>query len=67
MPRWRVLQGGDGELRLFNTNHGVTETMLGVSLLASEYSTGPVHRGRIDSLGLDENRSPVIVEFADRR
>jgi predicted transport protein len=39
------------------------ETMLGVRLLASEYGTGPVHGGRIDSLGLDENGSPVIVEY----
>ncbi len=33
------------------------------AFLASEYSTGPRHRGRIDSLGLDENGSPVIVEY----
>ncbi|MGA5711379.1 transporter [Streptomyces cellulosae] len=39
------------------------ETMLGVRFLASEYSTGPVHGGRIDSLGLDENNAPVILEF----
>ncbi|MET7534560.1 hypothetical protein [Streptomyces goshikiensis] len=39
------------------------EAMLGVRFLASEYSTGPVHRGRIDSLGLDENGSPVVVEY----
>ncbi|MFD8644143.1 MULTISPECIES: DUF5655 domain-containing protein [Streptomyces] len=39
------------------------ETMLGVRFLASEYSTGRVHGGRIDSLGLDENGSPVIVEY----
>ncbi|MFI1890165.1 transporter [Streptomyces jumonjinensis] len=39
------------------------EIMLGVRFLASEYSTGPVHGGRIDSLGLDENGSPVIVEY----
>ncbi|MFE2063067.1 DUF5655 domain-containing protein [Streptomyces sp. NPDC059467] len=39
------------------------ETLLDVRLLASEYSTGPVHGGRIDSLGLDENGSPVIVEY----
>jgi RecB family endonuclease NucS len=43
------------------------EMLLGVRFLASEYSTGPVHGGRIDSLGLDENGSPVIVEFTDRR
>ncbi|GGT22492.1 DUF5655 domain-containing protein [Streptomyces antibioticus] len=39
------------------------ETMLGVRFLASEYSTGPVHGGRIDSVGIDENGSPVIVEY----
>ncbi|MFG2996554.1 endonuclease NucS domain-containing protein [Streptomyces sp. NPDC048340] len=39
------------------------EAMLGVRFLAGEYSTGPVHAGRIDSLGLDENGSPVVVEL----
>ncbi|MFK4547191.1 putative transport protein [Streptomyces ambofaciens] len=39
------------------------ETMLGVRFLASEYGTGSLHGGRIDSLGLDENGSPVIVEY----
>ncbi|MFF4764824.1 hypothetical protein [Streptomyces sp. NPDC001292] len=43
------------------------EMLLGVRFLASEYSTGPVHGGRIDSLGLDENGSPVILHFTDRR
>lgn len=42
---------------------GAMEAMLGVRFLASEYSTGPVHGGRIDSLGLDENGAPVIVEY----
>ncbi|MFE4331388.1 hypothetical protein ACFRQM_18755 [Streptomyces sp. NPDC056831] len=41
--------------------------LLGVRFLVSEYSTGPIHGGRIDSLGLDESGSPVIVEFTDRR
>lgn len=36
--------------------------LLGVRFLASEYSTGPVHGGRIDSLGIDENGAPVVVE-----
>lgn len=36
---------------------------LGVQYLASEYSTGKTHRGRIDSLGLDENNCPVIIEY----
>jgi predicted transport protein len=39
------------------------ETILGVRLLASEYPTGKVHRGRIDSLGIDENNCPVIIEY----
>lgn len=39
------------------------ETVFGVRFLTSEYSTGLLHRGRIDSLGLDENGSPVIFEY----
>ena len=39
------------------------ETFLGVRILASEYDTGKAHKGRIDSLGLDENGCPVIVEY----
>ena len=39
------------------------ETFLGVRFLASEYATGKTHKGRIDSLGLDENGCPVIVEY----
>ncbi|MCB5163664.1 endonuclease NucS [Streptomyces bambusae] len=42
---------------------GHMQTMFGVRFLASEYSTGPVHAGRIDSLGIDENGAPVIVEY----
>jgi predicted transport protein len=36
---------------------------LGVQFLASEYSTGKTHKGRIDSFGLDENGCPVIIEY----
>lgn len=39
------------------------ECFLGVRFLASEYATGKTHKGRIDSLGLDENGCPVIVEY----
>ncbi|WIG60213.1 MAG: uncharacterized protein OJF49_002961 [Ktedonobacterales bacterium] len=39
------------------------DALLGVRFLASEYSTGKVHGGRIDTLGIDENGSPVIVEY----
>lgn len=47
--------------------HGLIEqnldVMLGIRLLGSEYSTGPKHGGRIDTLGIDENNSPVIIEY----
>ncbi|MFF9784150.1 Predicted transport protein [Streptomyces sp. SceaMP-e96] len=39
------------------------EQTLGIRFLASEYPTGPWHRGRIDTLGLDENGSPVVIEY----
>jgi predicted transport protein len=39
------------------------EALFGVRFIASEHSTGKKHGGRIDSLGLDENGSPVIFEY----
>lgn len=39
------------------------ETILGVRLLASEHQTGKAHAGRIDTLGIDENNCPVIIEY----
>ena len=39
------------------------ETLIGVTFLATEHSTGPVHGGRIDTLGIDENNCPVIIEY----
>jgi predicted transport protein len=39
------------------------EGFIGVRFLASEYDTGPIHRGRVDTLGLDENGCPVIIEY----
>lgn len=43
---------------LFETN---LEPLLGVRFLASEFTT--THGGRIDTLGLDENGCPVILEY----
>ncbi|MDA8848159.1 DUF5655 domain-containing protein [bacterium] len=47
------------------------ETFLGVRFLASELPTsdrGPdSNRGRIDSLGIDENNAPVIIEYKRSR
>ena len=45
---------------------GHMETFLGVRFLATEYITGKVHGGRIDSLGIDENNCPVIIEYKRR-
>jgi predicted transport protein len=39
------------------------ETLLGVRFVATEHATGTVHGGRIDTLGLDENSCPVIIEY----
>lgn len=39
------------------------ESFLGVRLVKSEYATGKTHGGRIDTLGIDENDSPVIIEY----
>lgn len=67
---FRIGQGGVSELSgttdtieksvqtLFERN---LEALLGVRFLASEFST--THGGRIDTLGLDENGCPVILEY----
>jgi predicted transport protein len=39
------------------------ESFLGVRFVAAEYVTGKVHGGRIDTLGLDDNNCPVIIEY----
>ena len=39
------------------------DDFLGIRFLASEYVTGKTHGGRIDTLGLDENGCPVIIEY----
>lgn len=49
--------------KLFEEN---MENLLGARLLAHEYNTGKHHPGQIDSLGLDKNNCPVIVEYKRR-
>ncbi len=39
------------------------DVFFGVRFLASEYSTGKANGGRIDTLGIDENNFPVIIEY----
>lgn len=59
------LQGSASDLEkplqtLIESNLG---PLLNIRFVASEYSTGKTHGGRIDSLGLDENNCPVILEY----
>ena len=51
------------EKELHNLMQKHMECFLGIRFVASEYSTGKNHGGRIDSLGLDENNCPVILEY----
>lgn len=37
--------------------------LFGIKFLDTEYSTGERHGGRMDTLGIDENNSPVILEY----
>src|SRR5262245_53662047 len=39
------------------------DAILGVRFLDTEYSTGKTHGGRIDTLGIDEDDSPVIIKY----
>jgi hypothetical protein len=42
---------------------GHLEAFLGVRFLATEYVTGKMHAGRIDTLGIDKNDFPVVIEY----
>jgi predicted transport protein len=37
--------------------------LLGIRFLKSEHSTGKIHGGRIDTLGIDRKGNPVIIEY----
>jgi len=39
------------------------EEIFGIKFIETEFSTGEKHGGRIDTLGLDENNNPVIIEY----
>ena len=53
-PKERVLQS------LIESN---LQTVFASRLVASEFSTGAVHAGRIDTLALSEDDNPVIIEY----
>lgn len=50
--------GDEAALRDFFA--GNLEELLGIRFIEKEY---PIQEGRIDTLGLDENNSPVIIEY----
>lgn len=62
-----VGHGVEVEKALQNVVEKYLESLLAVRLLGSEYSTGRTHAGRIDTLGVDENGSPVIIEYKRSR
>nr|WP_294897492.1 DUF5655 domain-containing protein [uncultured Pedobacter sp.] len=39
------------------------ETIFNCRLIATEFSTGNIHSGRIDTLALSEDNNPVIIEY----
>jgi predicted transport protein len=51
------------ERDLHNLVQDNLETFFDCRFVASEYSTGSTHAGRIDTLALSEENNPVIVEY----
>lgn len=39
------------------------EVIFNCRLIATEFSTGNIHSGRIDTLGISEDNNPVIIEY----
>ncbi|MFA5485443.1 MAG: hypothetical protein WC260_04320, partial [Candidatus Pacearchaeota archaeon] len=39
------------------------DTFFNCRLIASEFSTGNIHSGRIDTLAISEDNNPVIIEY----
>lgn len=56
--------GLERDLQAIMENH--LERFLGIKFLAHEYGTGKINRGHIDTLGIDENFCPVIIEYKRR-
>jgi len=53
----------DKEKRLQELLENNLEESFRIRFLATEYSTGEKHAGRIDTLGIDENNTPVVIEY----
>lgn len=61
--RQLATQGFESERALQRFFEANLDTLLGVRFVATEFYTGERHGGRIDTLGLDEAGSPVIIEY----
>jgi predicted transport protein len=51
------------EKQLQNLFEANLEKLLGVRFIASEFFTGDRQKGRIDTLGIDQDGSPTIIEY----
>lgn len=51
------------EKELQNMFEANLEDLLGARYIASEFTTGDRQRGRIDTLGIDQDGTPVIIEY----
>jgi predicted transport protein len=51
------------EKELQTLTEGNLEEIFGIRFIKTEHPTGAKHGGRIDTLGLDENNTPVIIEY----
>lgn len=72
MPVYKIENNKAKQLKTTNFKNekelqGLIETNLeeifGIRFIKTEHSTGEKHGGIIDTLGLDENNSPVIIEY----
>lgn len=72
MPLYRISEnkvtqikqiGFDKEKNIQSLIESNCEALLGVKLIKSEYVIGGHQRGRIDSLGLDSENNPTIIEY----
>ena len=75
MPVFKVDKGKAKQLKkdFFSKERGLQsfcetnlENIFGVRFIKTEHITGDRHKGRIDSLGIDEDGNPVIFEYKKR-
>ena len=64
VPPERIMeQTGILEKKIQNIIENGLETYLDIRFIATEYSTGKLHGGIIDTIGIDNDNVPVIIEY----